>query len=76
MITLDQAIDTVMQLPPEQREMLIDILHNRYIEERRNEIADDAQKSLAAFRAGSLKLQSANEVITELRESLDDSPQE
>ena len=30
-ITFDQAIDTVMQLPFKQREMLIDVIQNRHI---------------------------------------------
>ena len=42
-VTLDLAIDTALQLPPEQREMLIDILRNRQIEARRQEIAAEAR---------------------------------
>jgi hypothetical protein len=37
---------------------------------RRDGIAQDAQKSLAEFRSGQLKPQSAAEAITELREFL------
>ncbi|MCB0123178.1 MAG: hypothetical protein KDE58_13075 [Caldilineaceae bacterium] len=29
MVTLDQAIDTVLELPPEQQEMLLDIIYRR-----------------------------------------------
>ncbi len=36
-----------MQLPLEQREMLIDIIHKRHIESRREEIARDAHKAIA-----------------------------
>lgn len=42
-ITLDQAINTALQLPPEQQDMLIDILGKRRIEARRQEIIADAQ---------------------------------
>lgn len=69
-ITLDTALDTVMELPLEQQEMLIDIVRKRHIEHRRQEIAQDAQESLASFRAGQLKPQSATEVIVELRQAL------
>jgi hypothetical protein len=69
-ITLDQALDTVMQLPPEQQEMLIEIIRSRRIERRRREIARDARESLAAFQAGKLKPQSFNEIIAELRQAL------
>ena len=70
LITLDQAIDAVMQLPLEQQEMLIDIVRSRHIESRRRDMAKDAQESLAAFHAGALKAQPLREIITELRQSL------
>jgi hypothetical protein len=72
-ISLDEALETVMQLPPEQQEMLIDIVRHRQIERQRQEISDDAQQSLAAFRAGELESQSASDIITELRRSLDEA---
>lgn len=72
-ITLDQAIDVAMQLPLEQREILLDVIRRRDIEARRQEIARDAEESLAAFRAGELKPQSADEVIRELRRALEDA---
>jgi hypothetical protein len=72
-ITLDQVIDTALQLPPEQREMLIEILRNRQIEARRQEIATDAQQSIALFHAGKLKVKSAEEVITDLHQTLADA---
>lgn len=50
--------------------MLLQILQRRMIERRRDEIAQDAAASLAEFRAGKLKAQTANEAIAELRESL------
>ncbi len=37
----------------EQREMLIQILQRRMIEQRRDEIAQDAKLSLAEYREGS-----------------------
>jgi hypothetical protein len=72
MVTLDQALDAAMQLPPAQQEMLIQLLHNRRIESQREEIAQNAQLSIAAFHSGQLKPQTAEEVISELRQSLDD----
>jgi hypothetical protein len=59
-----------MDLPLEQQEMLIQILQRRMIERRRDEIATDAAATLAEFRAGKLKAQTANEAIASLRESL------
>jgi hypothetical protein len=72
-ITLDQVIDYAMQLPLDQREMLVSILHKRQIEARRYEIAQDAQESLTAYRMKKLKAQSAEEVIRELQASLEDN---
>jgi hypothetical protein len=75
-ITLDQAIDTVMQLPFEQREMLIEIIRSRHIVNRRKEIAEDAQESIAAYRAGVLKSQPLEEIIDDLRKFLDEADRE
>jgi hypothetical protein len=57
MTTLNEALGTVMQLSPEEQEMV----------QQRREIARAAEKSLAEFDAGRLKPQSAEEVIGELR---------
>jgi hypothetical protein len=62
-----------LQLPPEQRERLVDILRNRQLEARRQEIAADARKSIAAFREGKLKAHSAEEAIAELHQALEDA---
>lgn len=61
-----------MQLPPEQREILLEILQSRQIEARRQEMACDAQESLSTFRAGQLKGQTATEIIDELRQEVED----
>jgi transcriptional regulator with AAA-type ATPase domain len=70
MTSLDKVLDEAMDLPLEQQEMLIQILQRRIVERRRDEIATDAAVSLAEFRAGKLKAQSAEEAIAELREFL------
>ena len=76
MVTLEQALDIVMQLPLEQREMLIDIIHKRHIESRREEIALDAHEAIASFHAGKLKPQPVEEIILELRQSIDTATEE
>lgn len=72
MTTLDQVLETALQLPDEQQEMLIKILQNRRYESRRAEIAADAKQTLADFQAGKFLQQSAEDVILALRESLDE----
>ena len=69
---LDKVLDEAMNLPPEQREMLVQILQKRLIEQRRDEIARDAQSSLAEYREGKLKVQTASEAIADLRAFIQD----
>ena len=63
MITLDQALDVVMQLGHEQKEMLLEILRKRQIEERREEIAQNAEEAIRAFHAGELKSETADQPL-------------
>ncbi len=70
MTTLEQALNTVSKLPIEQQEMLIQIMQNRLIENRRQEIADEAKQAISSFHRGELKPQTADEVIAELQKSL------
>ncbi|MEG3987772.1 hypothetical protein QUA13_11590 [Microcoleus sp. S28C3] len=72
MNTLDQVLETALQLSYEQQEMLIKILQNRHSESVRAEIAADAQQTLADFRTGKFRHQSAEDVIETLRQSLDE----
>lgn len=51
----------------------MDTLRNRRIEVRRQEIAADARRSIAAFREGKLKAQSADEAIADLHQALEDA---
>ncbi|WP_292710639.1 MULTISPECIES: hypothetical protein [unclassified Nostoc] len=67
---LDRVLDAAMELTLEQQEMLVQILKNRIIESRRDEIASDAAASIAEFQAGKLKVQTAAEAIQELQEYL------
>jgi hypothetical protein len=57
MTSLDRVLDEAMALPLNQQEMLIQILHRRILDRRREEIARDAEISLAEFRSGKLNPQ-------------------
>jgi transcriptional regulator with AAA-type ATPase domain len=70
---LDQILDKAMALPLNQQEMLLQLLQRRIVERRRDEIAQDAQDSLAEFRAGHLKVQTSTEAIADLRAFLLDN---
>ena len=71
-MTLDQALDTAMQLSLEQREELINIIQHRDIENHRREMAKEAKEAIADFQAGKLKPQSSKEIISKLRQSLNE----
>jgi hypothetical protein len=71
MNNLDRILDDAMALPPNQQEMLMQILQRRIVERRRDEIAQDAIESLAEFRSGKLTPQTATEAIAELRSFLE-----
>ena len=70
MMTLNFAIETVMQLPHPQQEMLLEIIQRRHIEQRRKEMAQDAQTTLAAFRLGEFSPQPVQAIVGELRVAL------
>ena len=71
MSSLDQVLDEAMTLPLEQREILVQILENRITENRRDQIAFNATISIAEFEAGQFKVQTASEIMQELRDYLD-----
>ena len=70
MVTLEEAISTVNQLPIDQREMLLEIVKNQMIEAQREEIAKEAKEAIAAFHRGDLKPQPIENIIAELQATL------
>lgn len=70
MVTLEEALSTVNQLSLEQKEMLLEIIKNQLIEDRRQEIAEDAQKAIASFHRGELQPQPVETIIAELQATL------
>ena len=66
MVTLTDVLDAVEQLTDEDQEALANIIRQRQIERRRDEIARDAQESMAAYRAGLFPSYTAEEAIAHL----------
>ena len=64
MITLNETLDSVMKLDFSSREMLLEILQKRQVEERRAEIEKNAKKAKAAFKSGKLKSMKAKDAIS------------
>jgi hypothetical protein len=65
-----QALDAVERLPAEDQETLVDIIRRRLIEQRRGEIAHNAQAALQAFREG----QASYGTVDDLRRDLLGTP--
>jgi hypothetical protein len=49
---LQQALDIVESLPPDDQEALIELIRHRLVEKRRAEIARNAEETLRAVRDG------------------------
>jgi len=70
MVTLDQSLDTIMQLDFSSREMLLEILQKRQIEERRKKIADNGKCAKTDFKSGKIHPAKADKIIRTLNASL------
>ena len=68
MTNFEQTLNTVMQLPFEQRQILINIVIHRDNDQRRREIAKEAREAISDFHAGKLKPQPAKDIIAKLRQ--------
>ena len=66
MVTINSALEDIMQLDYASREMLLEILQKRLMEERRNEIAKTAKQTLKEYHLGSFEPLTADEVIKKL----------
>ena len=63
---LQQALDVVESLPPDDQETLIDLVRHRLIEKRRAEIARNAEETLQAVRDGRAQYGSVEELKRDL----------
>ena len=66
MVTLADVLDAVEQLTDEDQEEFAEIIRQRQIERRRDQIARDAKEALADYRAGLLPSYTAEEAIAHL----------
>jgi hypothetical protein len=53
--SLQTALDYVESLPPDDQDLLIELIQKRRIEQRRNAIAQNAVEALSALKAGTAK---------------------
>jgi hypothetical protein len=66
MVTINQTLEAIMQLDASSREMLIEILQKRQIDERRREIARHGQQSKRDFKNKKIAPQSAANIVSTL----------
>lgn len=71
MLTFEEILDRVSELPLDRQELLIEIVKRRMHEEKRRLLAAESHAALEEFRSGNLKPMSAQEAILELRSFLD-----
>ena len=67
MATLDKVLDAIMKLDFYSREMILDIIKKRQVEERRNEISKNAKRAKSDFSNGKTKSLFSDDVIKQLR---------
>ena len=66
MRTIDETLDTIMQMDFSTREILLEILQKRQIEDRRKEIADNGKKAKEDFKTGKIVPATAADIIGDL----------
>jgi len=70
-MSFDQVLDITMELPLEEREMLLDILSKRIAEEKRREIAEYSKSIKQEYQNGKLVSQPVGEIIKELEKDIE-----
>ncbi|MBD2175525.1 hypothetical protein H6F42_01165 [Pseudanabaena sp. FACHB-1998] len=73
MVTLASAIEVVEQLSTEQQDILLQIIRNRQIERRRDEIYQNYLASVAEEKSGNLTFTTDIEEIQKLQAELESS---
>ncbi|KAF3883725.1 MULTISPECIES: hypothetical protein [Nostocales] len=65
-MTLQEIINSIESLPVEEREYLFQFLRQQRIEKRRVEILTNAQEVMQAFKDGTAKRGSVDDLIADL----------
>ena len=73
MTAFDSALETVLSLPRQEQDALAEILHERRIQARREEIAANGREAIALDDAGLLRSETATELINRLRAVMETS---
>ena len=71
MMTLQEIISSINSLPTEDQEHLFEFLRQQRIENQQQEILANAQEVMQAFKNGTAKRGSVDDLITDLLEDDD-----
>ncbi|MBE9216917.1 MAG: hypothetical protein HC874_13410 [Richelia sp. SL_2_1] len=66
--TLQQALDVVEALEPEEQAILLDIITKRLAQQRRNELIKDVEQARDDYRHGNVRRGSVADLMAELDE--------
>jgi hypothetical protein len=64
--TFDDILERVEGLPPDERQMLMDIVQKRLVEQRRLELQSEIERSRLEFKSGKCKTKTADEILDEV----------
>jgi hypothetical protein len=67
-----ELIESVEALPIEDREMLVEIINKRIIEQRREQLVADMEEALEAYKRGDVHIGTVNDLLKDLDEDLRD----
>ena len=65
-----ELIESVEALPLDDREILMDIINRRIIEQKREELVADMEESLQAYRKGEIRIGTVDDLLRDLDEDL------
>ena len=63
----DEIIEAVEEMDISDREMLIDIVSKRLLEQKRNQIISDVRQSRKDYSSGNVKRGSSKDLLAELK---------
>jgi hypothetical protein len=67
-----ELIESVEALPIEDREMLVEIINKRIIEQRREQLVADMEEALEAYKRGDVHIGTVDDLLKDLDEDLRD----
>ncbi|NOZ49838.1 MAG: hypothetical protein GXP37_07280 [Chloroflexi bacterium] len=65
---IQKVIETIEELSPENQNLVIEIIRNRLIQQRRTELMQEVAEGRAAYQAGDVRRGSIDDLFAELEE--------